>query len=120
MKTLFKRREYVIYKIKCGPVTYIGHTTNFKRRIKQHKKQLEELTHANDLLQSYYLTNRKFNAIIIKKLKTFSRRKVLKVEQRCINLYANGNEATAAKNFRYDWEEIRIDLFDLLLKGLGR
>ena len=112
-----KFQRVYIYIMKCNSYVYVGSTNNPKRRKRDHIRKLESGNHVNDnLLEAYTTKKYKLSFRTLKSFRTRSKKKVLKVEQRYINRYANSNEATASSRSNYDWEEFRIDVLDLFLK----
>jgi len=106
-----------IYIMKCNSYVYVGSTNNPKRRKRDHIRKLKSGNHVNDkLLEAYSTKKYKLSFKTLKSFRTRSKKKVLKVEQRFINLYSNSNEAIASSDPKYNWEELRIDIIDLLLK----
>jgi len=107
--------QYYIYGINIGTAIYIGSTNNYKRRMSQHLKELEENTHNNnDLQHQFNLHNGEFSSIILKQFETCAKSKVFRLEQLYINKHSNANEAVASKNISYSWKWFFIDVFDYL------
>lgn len=104
---------YFIYCIQSGSAKYIGSTNNYTRRMQQHRKELEENTHVNNILQAEYNKTGEFSTLILVQSETVFRKKVLKVEQRHIRKHSNCNEGTAAKEFYYDLSELGMDIVDI-------
>lgn len=109
--------HYVIYLLTCGKCKYVGSSNNFKRRLAQHKKQLESNTHANDFLQLEFNKGHKLNHKILKQSYTIFKRQILLDEQRLINRYSNSNEAVASNYTNYSRKEFFMDLTDWVVKN---
>lgn len=119
LNTLKKhQKDYVIYKINIGKTIYVGSTTYYPARMNQHLDLLKQKKHHNDKLQEAYLTYKQFESTILVSSFSSSKSKILKQEQRYINLFSNSNEATASKNSIYDFKEFVFDVYDLILRRL--
>lgn len=107
--------KYCIYLITCGTAKYVGHTVNYKARMSGHYHKLQRRQHPNDRLQREFNKTKKFRSKILKQGNTLSRRKILDVEQRYIEKYANCNEGRASKYYKYDFIEFCTDVLDFVV-----
>lgn len=98
----------------CGKAKYVGHTNNFKRRLKQHKQDLEKNKHSNDRLRKEYRKGNKLSYKILARFKTMFRKQVLLKEARYIKRYANSNEGIPIKSISYTKEEFFMDIADFI------
>lgn len=107
--------KYVIYLLQTGKCNYVGSSTNFKRRLAQHKKDLKENKHVNDFLQKEWNRTKQLTYKILLKGETLFYRQILLDEQRMINRYANANEAKASSYTHYTRKEFYYDMIDLIV-----
>ena len=107
--------KYVIYLLQSGKCKYVGSSTNFKRRLTQHKKDLKENKHVNDFLQREWNRTKKLDYKILLKGETLFYRQILLDEQRMINRYANANEVKASSYTHYTRKEFYYDMIDFIV-----
>lgn len=108
--------KYVIYLLQSGKCKYVGSSTNFKRRLAQHKKDLKENKHVNDFLQKEWNRTKQLTYKILLKGETLFYRQILLDEQRMINRYANANESKASAYTHYTRKEFYYDMIDTIVK----
>lgn len=109
--------NYYIYHIEVGKAHYIGSTSNYKRRMRQHLKDLKTNKHVNDYLQKEYNRTHKFKSSILQKSFTLFRDEILRDEQRWINKLSNSNEGVASKITKYTRKEFYQDMLDTIVKN---
>lgn len=108
--------KYKIYLLTCGSVKYVGSSINFKRRYRQHLKDLKANKHCNDLLQQSFNQGHTLKYKILQSSETLFRAEVLRDEQRWINKLSNANESIASKQTKYSRKEFMQDLLDFIVK----
>lgn len=109
--------NYVIYFLKCGSAKYVGSSRKFKRRYRQHLRDLKENKHVNDNLQREYNKGHKVTYKILYSGKTLFTSEILRTEQRYINKYATANETVASTQVKYSKKEAIMDLTDWIVKN---
>lgn len=101
IKALLRRfkRLFVVYQLRIGKASYVGKSVSYKRRQASHLRKLEKGTHVNDyLLDEFQRLGNLTDSLewdILYSGRSYFNSRVLRIEQRFINRYANANEATS-------------------------